>query len=497
MGQKGLHLVAQLSKFTKTIRFRLLSVTLFAVMGPLLLFSWLLNGQLWAFYVSRLDMELEAMGYVISENSVPILQGRGQKEALAELAERWDRLMGVRIIVTDAEGTILAGTVGFASLKVGTLIDETVTPGLRAALEGRRNSTTWRGPDQDYEETMYVNLPILSDGDKVLGAVRVSYSLGQVKSSVANIRKTLWLGFAIYVVLLVLIVVLLATSLARPVESLGKDAQIISGGELDHRIEPFGPIEVRELGETLNRMTQRLAGLEDLRRRYVSDVSHELRAPLAAIRSMTETLIEHGDDDPELKERYLPRILSQTDRLARLATQLLDLAQIESGNLAQHFEEVNLRQALNEVVHTSEPKAKRAGVDVAIELESDEMTVRGSHDQIVQMLLNLVDNAVNYTPEGSRVVMKAFTDEGRTILVVEDNGPGIEQKNLPHLFERFYRVDQARTPNRGGTGLGLSIVQRIVQAHRGTIAVESEVGKGTSFRIELPGQGDGQRRGST
>src|SRR5690606_27428005 len=114
---------------------------------------------------------------------------------------------------------------------------------------------------------------------------------------------------------LTLIVILLATSLARPVESLGKDAQIISGGELDHRIEPFGPLEIKELGHTLNRMTERLSGLESQRRRYVSDVSHELRAPLAAIRSMTETLIEHGEDDPELKYRYLPRILSQTDRL--------------------------------------------------------------------------------------------------------------------------------------------------------------------------------------
>ena len=482
--------MTRLSQFTRTIRFRLLSVTLVAVMGPLLVFSWLLNEQLWAFYVSRLDMELEAMGYVISENSVPILQGRAKQEALAEVAERWDRLMGVRIIVADSEGTILAGTVGFASLKVGTEIDETFTPGLRAALEGRRNSTTWRGPDQDYEETMYVNLPILSDQGEVLGAVRVSYSLGQVKSSVANIRRTLWFGFGVYVVLLTLIVILLATSLARPVESLGRDAQIISGGELDHRIEPFGPLEVRELGETLNLMTQRLAGLENLRRRYVSDVSHELRAPLAAIRSMTETLMEHGDDDPELKERYLPRILSQTDRLARLATQLLDLAQIESGNLAQHFEEVLVAEALDEVVHTAEQSSREAGVAVKTELDSAEMMLRGSRDQIIQMLLNLVDNAIRYTPAGSEVVIRAFSEKGKAVLLVQDNGPGIEEKNLPHLFERFYRVDQARTPNRGGTGLGLSIVQRIVHAHRGTISVESEVGKGTSFRIELPIQGD-------
>ncbi|MFA5505220.1 MAG: ATP-binding protein [Vulcanimicrobiota bacterium] len=471
----------------KSIRFRLLSVTLLAVMGPLAVFSRLLNDQLWGFYVSRLDLELEAMGYVISEDSVPILLGEEPREELAAVVERWDRLMGVRIIVADADGTIQAGTIGFASLKVGTEIDDTFTPGLRAALRGSRNSTTWRGPDQDYEETMYVNVPILSEDGEVLGAVRVSYSLGQVKSGITNIRHNLWLGFGVYVVLLTLIIVLLATSLARPVESLRKDAQIISGGVLDHRIEPYGPSEIKELGDTLNQMTERLAGLEGQRRRYVSDVSHELRSPLAAIRSMTETLIEHGDDDPELKHRYLPRIVSQTDRLARLATQLLDLAQIEGDDTTQQFEKVCLRGVVDEVLQTTERAAGEAGVTVTTELESSSLAVPGSRDQIVQMLLNLVENAIRYTPEGSLVAVAGSREKDRVVLSVRDNGPGIEEKSLPFLFERFYRVDQARTPNRGGTGLGLSIVQRIVQAHGGSITVESELGEGTLFRIELPG----------
>lgn len=475
--------------FIRTIRFRLLSVTLLAVMGPLFIFSGLLNNLLWNYYIAQLDSQLESTGHVISENAVPILQGRGKQEALAEIAERWDRLHGIRIIVADKSGTVLAGTVGFASFKVGSPVEESFAPGLRAALQGNRNSTTWKGPDQDHDETMYVNLPISSSEGEILGAVRVSYSLGQVKNGVRAIRRTLLYGFGIYIVVLVLVTILLATSLARPVESLEKDAQIISSGHLEHKIKPYGPSEIQQLGHTLNRMTERLASLETQRRRYVSDVSHELRAPLAAIRTMTETLITHGEDDPELNGRYLPRIVSQTDRLARLASQLLDLAHIESGSTLQALDEVEVADLVSEVVHTAEQGAKDLGVTVRTDIEPGLPPIQADRDRLIQMLLNLVDNGISYTPSGSVVTVSAASLEDRLELRVEDNGPGIEASHIPHLFERFYRVDAARTPNRGGTGLGLSIVQRIVQAHRGEIEVESEVGKGTVFRITLPYSG--------
>lgn len=469
----------------KTIRFRLVSVTLLAVGVPLFIFSWLLNDQLWNFYIKQLEAQLESTANIVSETSVPIIQGFRRQQALAELVDRWDRLMGIRIMVADKNGIIVAGTVGFASLKIGTEVDEAVTPGMRAALNGNKNSTTWKGPDKDYSETMYVNIPINHE-NKILGAVRVSYSLGQVKSGVASIRTTLVLGFCVYVMLLILIVFLLATSLARPVEALERGAQRISAGELEHKIEPHGPIEVQQLAITLNRMTERLSSLENLRRRYVSDVSHELRAPLAAIRTMTETLMTHGEDDPELSGRYLPRIVSQTDRLARLASQLLDLAQIESGSFEHATSSVDVQDVITDVLQTAEQRAKEQGVHLHTEISEGLPSVQAQGDRMVQMLLNLVDNGINYTPAGGTVTLTAEARKDRLHLQVIDNGPGIPTESLPHLFERFYRVDRARTPNQGGAGLGLSIVQQIVHSHKGEISVESTLGKGTTFHIELP-----------
>lgn len=472
----------------KSIRFRVIGVTLLAVGVPLLIFTFLLNERLWSFYISSLEVQLESQANMVSELSIPILQRRKPQEGLTEVVDQWNRLMGIRLIVADASGTILAGTAGFASLKVGTKVDDIIAPGMLSALRGTRNSTTWRGPDRDFEETMYINLPV-REGDLVLGAVRVSYSLGQVKSGVASIQRTLIIGFSIYGVLLLLTIFLLAGSLARPVEALNQSALKLSAGDLSHKLKAHGPIEVQQLAHTLNLMTERLALLETHRRRYVSDVSHELRAPLAAIRTMTETMMTHGAEDPELFDRYLPKIVSQTDRLARLASQLLDLAQIESGSITHQASEVNLMNVIEEVMLTAEQAAKERNLELKTRLPHDLPTLNAHHDRLVQMLLNLVDNGLRYTPAGGYVEVAAEIRKGNFYISVSDNGPGIPEESLPHLFERFYRVDKARTPNRGGTGLGLSIVQQIVQSHEGKIKVESELDRGTTFHIRLPKSG--------
>jgi two-component system phosphate regulon sensor histidine kinase PhoR len=270
------------------------------------------------------------------------------------------------------------------------------------------------------------------------------------------------------------------------VEALTRDAQRLASGDLSHRVHVKGTEEINQLGQTLNHMTQQLQNLEGMRRQYVSNVSHELRTPLASIRGMAETLLFHGETDPELRERYLPRIVSQTERLARLATQFLDLAQIESGSVVKFLTPVTLSSVLSEVVATAGDRAEAEGVRVQTELPADLPELNADRDRLVQVFLNLVDNAIRYTPPGGAVTVSARR-AGEVICVsVCDTGVGIPAQHLPHLFERFYRVDPARTVKSGGTGLGLSIVDQIVRAHGGSIQVESEVGRGTCFHLELP-----------
>lgn len=472
----------------RTIRWRLVALSLLAVGIPLILATGFLNRLLWNFYLDQLRQQLTSTAALTSEMAAAVFDEEGSLNRLDSIVDRWDRHMGMRFVICDPKARILAATSSFSSsLRVGGTIDESNAPGMLAALEGATNTTTWRRPDRDYEETMYVNTPIMGAGAEIYGALRVSFSLGQIKTKVARVQSSLTAGIALYAVVILFLSLVLATTFARPVEVLSRAAQRISSGDLEHKVLVRGPVEYEQLADALNRMTSRLAHLEGLRRKYVSDVSHELRAPLAAIRSMAETLVAHGAEDPELSERYLPRIVSQTERLARLATQLLDLDQIESGAAVRNLATVDLAGVADEAVQTALSGRRESVARVKLEVEKGLPSLQADRDRMVQMLLNLVDNALDHTPASGQVeVTVGRGSAGGLRVVVSDDGQGIPDSHLPNLFDRFYRVDVARTPNRGGAGLGLAIVKQIVDSHGGSIEVSSVVGEGTQFIILLP-----------
>lgn len=475
----------------RTIRWRLVALSLLAVGVPLILAASFLNRLLWNFYAEQLRQQLTSTAALTSEMAAAVFDEDGNLSRLSGIVDRWDRHMGMRFVICDDKGLIIATSFS-SSLEAGQKISDSIVPGMVQALDGSTNATTWQRPIQgDIDETMYVNTPILGAGAEIFGVLRVSYSLWQVKAKVSRIQTSLTIGLAIYAGVIVMFTLALAANFARPVEAINRAAQRISAGDLDHKVAVRGPLEYEQLAEALNVMTSRLALLEGLRRKYVSDVSHELRAPLAAIRSMAETLVVHGADDPELSERYLPRIVSQTERLARLASQLLDLDQIESGAMTRSLSDVNVVEVADEVVQTAVGGRRGAVAEVRLESARDLPTLRADRDRLVQMLLNLVDNALAHTPaEGLVRVVVTRGPRGAIRVVVEDNGQGIPEGDLPNLFDRFYRVDVARTPNRGGAGLGLAIVKQIVEIHGGTIEVASVPGEGTQFSILLPQEGD-------
>lgn len=468
----------------RSIRWKLTAASLLAIGIPLVLISWFAADRLWHFYLLQLEQELNSKAGVISDGAAVILSPSSPDDdpGLAVIVDRWRRFSNMRVTIADAEGRVRASTV---RTDVGESIDATRRPGMREALAGTPNSTVWKSPNFDYEDTMYVNLPV-REGRLIVGAVRVAYSLKQIQQNVGRIQFTLLSSVALYALLIVALTLWISDTIARPVERLQHGAEQLAAGDLDHRIQVQGTNEVVQLGATLNQMAERLGKLEGLRRQYVSNVSHELRTPLAAIRGMAETLLQHSREDPLLPGRYLPRIIAQTERLARLASQLLDLAQLESGNLVSRFEPVALSEVAEEVLHTCGPAAAEKGVT----LESDLSTlpsVRGDRDRLIQVFLNLVDNAVHQTPPGGEVRITGRWVGKQVVVTLSDTGPGIAAEHLPHLFERFYRVDRSRSRRGGGgTGLGLSIVRQIVEVHGGSITVESTLGQGTSFQLTLP-----------
>ncbi len=225
--------------------------------------------------------------------------------------------------------------------------------------------------------------------------------------------------------------------------------------------------------------------LETLRRDFVANVSHELRTPCSVILANTETLLSGALDDGPRAQKFVEAVHRNAERLARLIADLLELSKIEAGKVVFSREPVNLRDAVDHVVDAVEPRAREKQMSVSVSVDAD-LAVEGDPRALDQVLINLVDNAVKYTPAGGHVVVSAHRDGDAALVVVEDDGPGVEEKHKGRLFERFYRVDPGRSRDVGGTGLGLAIVKHLVEAMAGKVRVEDATPHGTRFCVTLP-----------
>ncbi|MDQ2873184.1 MAG: cell wall metabolism sensor histidine kinase WalK, partial [Candidatus Eremiobacteraeota bacterium] len=226
-----------------------------------------------------------------------------------------------------------------------------------------------------------------------------------------------------------------------------------------------------------------LLALERARQEFLSNVSHELRTPLSSVKLMLETVLESPED--EAADIFLPQALAQVDRLVALVQRLLEQARAESGAMNLDIAEVDLESVVRPIVGSFEPQAAAKGI--ALELSAERpIVIEADSQRLSQVLVNLIDNAMRFTPAGGSVVTTIEVSGGYALISVSDTGIGIPYKDLPHVFERFYVVDRSRARDVGGVGLGLSIVKQIVDAHNGTVAAESMLGSGTKFIVRIP-----------
>jgi two-component system sensor histidine kinase VicK len=231
--------------------------------------------------------------------------------------------------------------------------------------------------------------------------------------------------------------------------------------------------------------------LDDSRREFVANVSHELRTPLTSIRSYTETVLENPDLPEELRHKFLGVVMYESDRMTRIVKDLLVLARLDNKKMDWVFVTFPMKELLDNVYDSMLMDAQNYGHKLQIFMSEDLGFITGDRERIEQVIINIISNAIKYTPENGTISLVAKRRDGKIIISVTDNGIGIPKEDLPRLFERFYRVDKARSRERGGTGLGLAIAKEIVDAHHGTIEVESELDHGTTMTIILPCEQDG------
>jgi len=271
-----------------------------------------------------------------------------------------------------------------------------------------------------------------------------------------------------------------------PIRTLTGIAQEISAGDLDRLIPvPRPRDEVQYLALTFNQMIARLHKAFLQQRRFVADASHELRTPVAAIRSMTDVALAQS---PQVDDGHVPvlrQVNAQAERLGWLIRDLLLLARSDEGQVPLDHELVRLDQLVSDVVATLETLAVERSIRLQL-LKLEPATVQGDPSRLVQCIINLLDNALTYTHRGGVVTVRVEIKGNAGCIVIQDTGIGIAPQHLPHIFERFYRADPVRSQREGKSGLGLSIVDWIVHAHGGSIAVESQEGRGSTFSVTVP-----------
>ena len=285
---------------------------------------------------------------------------------------------------------------------------------------------------------------------------------------------------------------LLSRVLTRKISQLLTAIARVREGAYSHRAEVKGRDEIAQLAEEFNSLTDRLQTTETARRRFVSDASHELKTPLAAIRLLTDSILQTKNIDPATAREFVADIGAEAERLSRITEDLLRLTRLDSGVLEPPAV-VDMLPVLEQVMRMMSLVAQEKGTDLTYRAEGT-CTVLASRDEIHQVIYNLTDNAVKYTPPGSTVQVSLLHQGDQVVLRVEDNGPGIPEGDLPRIFERFYRVDKARSRAAGGTGLGLAIVSDTVSKRGGTVEAANRPGGGAVFTVRWPWrEGGGER----
>lgn len=390
----------------------------------------------------------------------------------------------MRLIVLDSQAIVTYDNDSTNSLRGKMFMIDSV----KGALLGKDANSVFK--NEDSSTSMDVAIPVRKNS-QITGVIYLSQSLSEVDEFMGDITSTLVTLSIIVSALIALLSALLARVFTAPLIKLTHAADEIAQGNFNQNVPVHGHDEIATLGEAFNAMIKQLSLLEEKRRMFVSDASHELKTPLATIKLLSESILQTPDPDPAMVREFLEDMASEVDRLTRIVERLLDLTKNDSQKASAQLETVDLNKLVARIVKKLLPLAreKRIKLSYNYDTEKGHTEMLLDRDKIYEAIYNIVDNSIKYTDREGHVTIHLISDVAKTVIEIEDDGIGIPKDDAALIFDRFYRVDKARARETGGTGLGLSIAQEAVAMHGGHIEVISEEGVGSKFVIILPYSG--------
>ena len=463
---------------TKSLRFRMTLWYAGLLAMALLMFGTTVYVGLERHLNREMNESLIRLARTIGDEVLVSVAARGPQFAVTEIEESYEPEVNSRFIrVTRENGNVLYQS---RSPRDGSFDATQLVPATGHDKEGYKPRMVNTGGQQLVFQGLLYETPT---GERFLIETGAPYQL--IAAQLRSARLALALGTPVFLVAAALGGLILVRNSLRPLQAITEQAERISSANLSERL-PVARTgdEVERLALSLNRMIERLEESIQHISRFSADVSHELRTPLTILRGELEMMAQHRSRDAESLE-MIGNSLEEIDRLTRIVDQLLIISRLDAGQAGMEREQVNLAELATSTAEQMRLLADEKRIAIHFSMEP-EVNVIGDRIRLKQVLVNLLDNAIKYTPEMGAIDLTVRAESARALLGVSDNGIGIASRELPHVFERFYRTDKARRRATGGAGLGLSIVKAIVAAHDGRVWITSIEGKGTTLWAEFP-----------
>lgn len=414
-------------------------------------------------------------------SSVAPFLASAQMDGLSELLTAQAGELGGRLLAVDMDGKVQADTFGARSGQ-RLSIPETVA----VLLHGEKSAFGIHRVDSE-SGVSYVAVAsaVMEVSGKTLGVLVLSLPVDELQTALETVKRQLMTVFLIVAGAAMAAALMLSGMLTRPVKELTQTIRRMGKGDLSARVNVRTSGELKELAESYNAMAEQIEHLDKSRSQFVANASHELKTPLATMKLLLENMLYQPDMPQELRTEFMQDINHEIDRLSGIITDLLTLTQMDSHSSPLRVTKVDLSALTEETVHTLQIAAEKKGQTLTADIAPG-ITLDGDSGKLMQIFYNLTDNAIKYTPENGHIAVRLAQSGANVLFAVTDDGIGIPEEDQKHIFERFYRVDKARSRATGGTGLGLSIVRQLAAMHGGTVSVSSQPGQGATFTVTLP-----------
>lgn len=427
------------------------------------------------------ERELIIKGQDMAQVVKPFLVEKEDPHDFVNMANRLDLNLGTEVWVVDKKGAVIATAANHEYCE-GNYLEASELKKMQSG-----SISVYKGKSQYFQEPVIrVIIPIIQE-EKVIGAIVLYSPIQGINKALASLSQLVLTAGIISLAIAFLIGIILSRRLSRPILTITEASTLIAKGQKQVTVPTDTSIEeINQLGRTFNDMSSKVEANEERMKEFVANVSHELRSPLTSIKGFVEALIDNKGKTPEAQQRFLTIINNETDRLSQLVNDLLILSRSEEEIISLKPEVIELKEFIENVLTSFHSRAEENSINMEVISEENSISLKIDLNSLHQIIVNLVDNALKYSPLGGNVSISLKESEEMISISICDSGLGIPERDLPHIWDRFYRVDKDRSRETGGTGLGLAIVKKLTEKNGGQVEAESVFGKGSIFSVRFP-----------